>query len=66
MILALLLIAGGVVGAQFGARAGLKMKGEHLRLMLAAVVVAVCLGLAWGLMSTPREMYFVSTLADGE
>jgi uncharacterized membrane protein YfcA len=66
VILALLLIAGGVVGAQFGARAGLKMKGEHLRVMLAAVVVAVCLGLAWGLVATPREMYFVSTLVTGE
>jgi hypothetical protein len=64
VILALLLIAGGVIGAQFGARAGLKLKAEHLRLMLAAVVVAVCLGLAWGLVATPREMFFVSTLVD--
>ena len=66
VILALLLIAGGVVGAQFGARAGLKMKGEHLRVMLAAVVVAVCLGLAWGLVATPGELYFVSTLTGAE
>ncbi len=66
VILAALLIVGGVVGAQFGARAGLKLKGEHLRLMLAVVVVAVCLGLAWGLVATPAEMYFVSTLVDGE
>jgi uncharacterized membrane protein YfcA len=65
VILALLLIGGGVVGAQFGARAGLRLRGEHLRLMLAVVVVAVCLGLAWGLVATPREMYFVSTLVDG-
>jgi uncharacterized membrane protein YfcA len=64
VILALLLIAGGVIGAQFGARAGVKVKPEHLRLMLAAVVVAVCLGLAWGLVVTPREMFFVSTMVD--
>ena len=64
VILALLLIVGGVVGAQFGARAGLKLKGEYLRLLLAVVVVTVCLGLAWGLVATPREMYFVSTLVE--
>ncbi len=66
VILALLLIAGGVVGAQFGARTGHRMKPEHLRLMLAGVVMVVCLGLAWGLVTTPHEMFFVSTLVDGE
>jgi uncharacterized protein len=62
VILALLLLAGGVIGAQFGARAGLKMRGEHLRALLALTVVVVCLRLAWGLVTTPEEMFHVSTL----
>jgi hypothetical protein len=61
VILALLLLAGGVIGAQFGARLGLKMKGEHLRALLALTVIIVCLGLAWGLVVPPKELYTVST-----
>ena len=33
-VLALILMVGGVIGAQFGARAGQKMRGERLRLLL--------------------------------
>ena len=33
-VLALILMIGGVTGAQFGARAGQKIRGEHLRLLL--------------------------------
>ncbi|WP_296570488.1 sulfite exporter TauE/SafE family protein [Phreatobacter sp.] len=41
VVLALLLMIGGVVGAQFGARTSLSMKGEELRLLLGLVVLAV-------------------------
>ncbi len=36
IVLALLLVAGGVVGAQLGVRVGAKMRGEQLRLGLAS------------------------------
>ena len=36
-VLALILMVGGVTGAQFGARAGQKIRGEHLRLLLGTV-----------------------------
>ena len=42
IVLAAFLIAGGVVGAQFGVRAGGKLRGEQLRLLLALLVLAVC------------------------
>ena len=45
----LILIVGGVVGAQFGVRAGAKLRGEQLRLLLALLVLAVALRLLWGL-----------------
>jgi len=60
ILLAAILILGGVVGAQFGARVGDKLRGEQLRLLLALLVLAVCLRLLWGLVATPRDVYTVS------
>ena len=62
VILALLLLTGGVIGAQIGARVGVKLRGEQLRALLALLVLAVCLRLGYGLVATPEDMYFVSAL----
>src|ERR1700744_397879 len=60
IMLAGILIAGGVVGAQFGTRVGDKLRGEQLRLLLAILVLAVCVRLLWGLVVTPSDFYSVS------
>jgi len=65
-VLALLLIVGGVVGAQFGARVGQGLRGEELRAMLAALVLVVAIRLAFGLMLPPNELYSLSTGIGGE
>lgn len=57
LVLAALLIVGGVIGAQFGARAGQRIRAEELRIALALMVVAVCLKLAWDLVSDPADMF---------
>jgi uncharacterized protein len=57
MILAVLLIVGGVVGAQIGTRIGVYMKAEQLRVLLALMVLAVCGKIAWDLLATPGELY---------
>ncbi len=57
IMLALLLLIGGVVGAQFGARAGMKLKGEQLRIMLALLALAVCIKLGLDLVITPDELF---------
>ena len=41
-VLALLLLIGGVVGAQIGARIGVYLKAEQLRVLLALMVLGVC------------------------
>ena len=64
-VLALLLVAGGVVGAQFGVRAGQNLKGEQLRAMLAAIVLAVAIRLAFGLILPPGELYSLSSISAG-
>jgi hypothetical protein len=60
IILAGLLVVGGVVGAQLGVRAGARLRGEQLRLLLALVVLAVGAGLAWQLVARPADVYSLS------
>jgi uncharacterized membrane protein YfcA len=57
IILAGLLVMGGVVGAQLGVRAGAKLRGEQLRLLLAVIVLTVAAGLAWQLVAPPTDVY---------
>jgi uncharacterized membrane protein YfcA len=59
ILLALLLLIGGVVGAQFGARAAQGLPPERLRLFLALLVLAVAIRLAVGLTWTPRELFSI-------
>ena len=56
-VLALILMVGGVIGAQFGARAGHKMTGEWLRLLLGVLVLLVGLRFAYQLMLQPQDLY---------
>lgn len=60
-MLAVLLIVGGVIGAQIGARIGLLLKAEQLRILLALLVLAVCLKLGVDLVSTPSELFSISS-----
>jgi uncharacterized membrane protein YfcA len=60
IVLAGLLVSGGVVGAQLGVRAGARLRGEQLRLLLALIVLAVGAGLAWQLVARPADVYSLS------
>ena len=61
VMLALLLLIGGVVGAQFGTKAGGRLRGEQARLLLASLVVAVALKLAFDLVVEPNDVFTIST-----
>nr|WP_304363838.1 sulfite exporter TauE/SafE family protein [Jiella sp. LLJ827] len=65
VVLAFLLMIGGVVGAQFGAEAGRKLRGDQLRALLALLVLAVGLRLGYELVATPVEPFTI-TLPTGE
>ena len=56
-VLAILLILGGVFGAQIGVRLGVKLKAEQLRILLSIIVLGVCFKLAFDLFMTPGEYY---------
>jgi uncharacterized membrane protein YfcA len=62
IVLAGLLLLGSVTGAQIGARIAQLAKPEILRLILASIVLAVALRLAFGLGVRPDEVYTVVPL----
>ncbi len=58
-MLALILMVGGVIGAQFGARAGQNMKAERLRLLLGILVLGVGVRFALDLLVQPTELFSI-------
>ena len=61
-VLALMLMVGGVIGAQFGARAGQHLSAERLRLLLGILVLAVGLRFAGELVATPANPYSIRVI----
>ena len=59
VLLALILLSGAVVGAQFGTAVGSRLKGEQLRGLLALIVLAVCARMAATLILQPDDLYSV-------
>ena len=62
VVLATILIIGGVMGAQIGARIGQKLRGEQLRALLALIVLGVGLKMLSDLLFMPAEIYSLSSL----
>jgi len=60
-VLALILIISGVIGAQIGSVIGLKLKAEHLRVLLSMMVLAICIKLGISLVIEPSEVYSLVT-----
>ena len=60
IVLAALMIVGGVVGAQIGAKLATKLRGEELRALLALIVLAVCIIIIFDLTLTPKDLYSLS------
>ena len=62
IVLASLMILGGVIGAQVGARLGSTFKAEYLRGVLAILVLAVCIKIFLDLTLTPDDLFSLSSL----
>ncbi|PZO76208.1 MAG: permease [Mesorhizobium amorphae] len=60
IVLAFLLMVGGVAGAQYGAKVGQRLRGEQLRALLALLVLAVGLRLGLDLFIRPADLYSLS------
>ena len=62
IVLAALMILGGVIGAQIGVRIGSKLKAEYLRGLLAILVLAVCAKLFTDLVLEPNDLFSTQVL----
>ena len=62
IVLAALMIIGGVIGAQIGARLGSKLKAEYLRGILAILVLTVCAKIFTDLTLTPTNLFSLDLL----
>ena len=65
ILLAVLLLAGAVVGAQFGSKYSVRMKGEQLRALLAIMVLGVCIKILVDLITKPTDLYSITPLLAG-
>jgi uncharacterized membrane protein YfcA len=59
VVLALLLLVGAAAGAQFGTRLGARLRGVHMRILLALLVLGVAVRLSFGLVAKPESMFAV-------
>ena len=59
IVLAILLIIGGVFGAQFGARAGRNLRADVFRFLLSILILSVGLRFAAELVVRPAEPFSV-------
>lgn len=59
VVLAVCLLVSGVIGAQVGTNLGLMIKAEQLRILLAILVLAMCIKIAFGLVLMPDELFSV-------
>jgi hypothetical protein len=61
ILLALILILGGVFGAQFGARAARNVRGDWFRLMLAVLILTIGVRFSLDILVPPQEPYSFGT-----
>jgi uncharacterized membrane protein YfcA len=60
VMLAMILMSGGVVGAQIGAALGHKLKAEQLRFLLGILILAVCAKMLIELAVEPKDIYVIT------
>ncbi len=65
IMLAFSLMVGGVIGAQFGASAGKYLRGDQLRALLAALILAVAIRFGFTLFLKPGDLYSMAVLSVG-
>jgi uncharacterized membrane protein YfcA len=62
IVLAAILLIGGVVGAQFGTVAGDRLRSDQMRILLGALVLIVAVRMGYDLVATPGDLYSLGSL----
>jgi hypothetical protein len=66
LVLAAILMAGGVIGAQLGVRLGAGLKSEHLRALLGVILLAASMKFLFDAVAPPPERYALASGAWAE
>lgn len=64
-VLAFYLLIGGVIGAQIGSRVGAKLRADMLRILLASMVLAISIKIAFDLALIPHELFSLTAIKAG-
>lgn len=62
IVLAAILLVGGVIGAQFGTVAGEKLRGDHMRILLGILVLIVAARIGYDLVAVPVDLYSLGSV----
>jgi uncharacterized membrane protein YfcA len=65
LLLALILLAGSTIGAQFGAAFGKRLKGEQIRILLAIIVLSLTVKHFLDLVFTPSDLVSLAPAKGG-
>lgn len=65
LLLALILLGGSTIGAQFGAAFGKRLRGEQIRILLAVIVLALTVKLFLDLVLTPGDLVSLAPAKGG-
>ena len=65
LLLALILLFGSTIGAQFGAIAGRRLKGEQIRILLAIIVLILAVKIFFDLILTPSDLVSLTPAKGG-
>ena len=65
LLLALILLGGSTIGAQFGAVAGRRLKGEQIRILLAIIVLVLTVKIFLDLVLTPSDLVSLAPAKGG-
>jgi hypothetical protein len=65
LLLALILLGGSTIGAQFGAMAGKRLKGEQIRILLAIIVLTLTVKLFFDLILEPSDLVSLAPAKGG-
>ncbi len=65
LLLALILLFGSTIGAQFGAMAGKRLKGEQIRILLAIIVLVLTVKIFLDLVLTPSDLVSLAPAKGG-
>jgi hypothetical protein len=65
LLLAIILLGGSTIGAQFGASIGKRLKGEQIRILLAIIVLLMTVFLFVDLVVTPHDLVSLAPASGG-